>query len=199
MSYLWNSSYMFLSLQLPWLSFPIQKMRCVYHITGLLTTTFFSLASTTPLAKSSVASLPLPVTELQFLGDKTWAENIAVRSNGQILITRLDKPILQLLDPANQTAPITLHTFNTTTFIGRMHIVSHPIPQFHVYINVLLYVSSRFSYESLTSCFLMSAFLERQILTSQLCSSRYYWDHTLLRCLLCRPPNTLHSCLHKGY
>ncbi|ATZ51184.1 hypothetical protein BCIN_06g06090 [Botrytis cinerea B05.10] len=97
-------------------------MRCVYHITGLLTTTFFSLASTTPLAKSSVASLPLPVTELQFLGDKTWAENIAVRSNGQILITRLDKPILQLLDPANQTAPITLHTFNTTTFIGLLGI-----------------------------------------------------------------------------
>ncbi|KAF7887771.1 hypothetical protein EAF00_010065 [Botryotinia globosa] len=97
-------------------------MRCVYRITGLLTTTLFSLASTTPLAKSSVASLPLPVTELQFLGDKTWAENIAVRSNGQLLITRLDTPILQLLDPSNQTAAITLHTFNTTTYIGLLGI-----------------------------------------------------------------------------
>lgn len=104
-------------------------MRCVYHITGLLTISLFSLASTTPLAISSAASLPLPVTELQSLGDKTWAENIAVRSNGQLLITRLDTPILQLLDPSNQTAPMTLHTFNTTTYIGRMHIVSHYPPQ----------------------------------------------------------------------
>ncbi|QSZ29209.1 hypothetical protein DSL72_003720 [Monilinia vaccinii-corymbosi] len=97
-------------------------MQSLFYSVGLLATIILSIANAKPLAKPSAPSLPLAVTELRSFGDKTWAENIAVRSNGQLLVTRLDSPILQLLDPTNKTAPITLHTFNTTTYIGLLGI-----------------------------------------------------------------------------
>ncbi|ESZ99510.1 hypothetical protein SBOR_0075 [Sclerotinia borealis F-4128] len=93
-------------------------MRSMSYAVGLLTTTLLSLTTASPSAKPSAPSLLLPVTELRSFGGNTWAENVAIRSNGQLLVTRFDTPILQLLDPTNKTAPITLHTFNTTRYSG---------------------------------------------------------------------------------
>ena len=42
----------------------------------------------------------------------TWIENLAVRSNGQILLTILTKPELYLLDPANPEKVTLVHTFS---------------------------------------------------------------------------------------
>ncbi|KAB8299239.1 hypothetical protein EYC80_001328 [Monilinia laxa] len=98
-------------------------MRSLFYSAGLLFNVILSSTSATLLAKPSAPSLPLTVTELRSFGDKIGAENLAVRSNGQLLVTRLDTPILQLLDPTNKTAPITLHSFNATTYIGRDFVI----------------------------------------------------------------------------
>jgi len=42
----------------------------------------------------------------------TWIENLAVRSNGQILLTIITKPELYLLDPSNPEKAILVHTFS---------------------------------------------------------------------------------------
>jgi hypothetical protein len=42
----------------------------------------------------------------------TWIENLAVRSNGQILLTILTKPELYLIDPAKPDEAILVHTFS---------------------------------------------------------------------------------------
>jgi hypothetical protein len=42
----------------------------------------------------------------------TWYENLAVRTNGQILVSRRDSPILELIDPAGgMNSPIVVNTF----------------------------------------------------------------------------------------
>ncbi|RDW94275.1 hypothetical protein BP5796_00038 [Coleophoma crateriformis] len=44
----------------------------------------------------------------------TWYENLAVRANGQILVSRRDSPILELIDPAGGLRnPIAVNTFSS--------------------------------------------------------------------------------------
>lgn len=44
----------------------------------------------------------------------TWYENLAVRANGQILVSRRDSPILELIDPAGEmNSPIVVNTFSS--------------------------------------------------------------------------------------
>ena len=76
------------------------------------------------LAFASLAlSLPSPVHEnneplVRLLYEyplDTWIENIAVRPSGEILLTRLDKPELDQLNPfQHNPAPTKLHTFDGT-------------------------------------------------------------------------------------
>lgn len=175
-------------------------MRFQSHIIGLLTTSLLSFTNATPPAKPSTPSLPLAAAELQYFGDKTWAENIAIRSNGQILITRLDTPILQLLDPTNKTAPITLHTFNTTTYIGRKHNQFLNLsPDVQLYRSLISPNHSRCPACSAGSSLTPKLFFERQLLTHQFNSSRYYPDNPLLKHLLCRPSDSLHICLYQNH
>jgi hypothetical protein len=47
----------------------------------------------------------------QFPSNTTWLENIIVRSNGQLLTTRLDAPELWAIDPETKIASL-LHTFS---------------------------------------------------------------------------------------
>jgi hypothetical protein len=54
------------------------------------------------LTTHTVHQFPLP----------TWIENLAVRSNGQILLTILTKPELYLLDPSNPEKVTLVHTFS---------------------------------------------------------------------------------------
>jgi hypothetical protein len=65
-----------------------------------------------PVAVSDV--LPLSVNTVYQFDIPTWNENLAVRSNGQLLVTRLDTPILMQIDPTNNVAPVTVATFPST-------------------------------------------------------------------------------------
>jgi hypothetical protein len=93
---------------------------------------YLSIAVATPVPKPQSPSLPLPVTLVQSFGPNTWAENIAIRSNGQILVTQLYTPVIQQVDPTNRTAPITIHTFNTTTYAGLLGITEVSPDVFYV-------------------------------------------------------------------
>ncbi|PQE31584.1 quino amine dehydrogenase beta chain protein [Rutstroemia sp. NJR-2017a WRK4] len=110
-------------------------MPSVFRSTGLLAMgvlSYFSIAVANPVPNPHTPSLPLPVTLLRSFGPHTWAENIALRSNGQILVTQLYTPILQQVDPANRTAPITIHTFNTTAYAGLLGITEVTPDVFYV-------------------------------------------------------------------
>lgn len=60
------------------------------------------------------ARAPSVSTVYQFSSVGTWAESIAVRPNGQVLVTRLDVPEIWSIDPVSQTAYL-VHTFTGAT------------------------------------------------------------------------------------
>ena len=80
------------------------------------------------LCSSAVYSIPAPAPAptptsfqsrtheiYQFPNVGTWAENLAVRANGQLIITRLDQPIIQQVDPLTPgNEPVTIYTFPAT-------------------------------------------------------------------------------------
>ncbi|RDW89153.1 hypothetical protein BP6252_01185 [Coleophoma cylindrospora] len=56
----------------------------------------------------------LAVTSIYQGATGTWYENLAVRANGQILVSRRDSPILELIDPAGGLRnPIAVTTFSS--------------------------------------------------------------------------------------
>jgi len=61
-----------------------------------------------PLATHVVHQFPLP----------TWIENLAIRSNGQILLTILTKPELYLVDPAHPDKAVLVHTFSEVRILS---------------------------------------------------------------------------------
>ncbi|KAJ5884715.1 hypothetical protein N7495_009225 [Penicillium taxi] len=64
------------------------------------------------------AQSPKVSTIFQFPNLGSWIEGIAVRPNGQLLVTRLDTPEIWSVDPTTQTA-YSVHTFpNATSVIG---------------------------------------------------------------------------------
>ena len=69
----------------------------------------------------SIGSLALPDKKnyLRLLYEYpkgTWVENLAIRSNGDLLLTRLDVPALDLLDPFDDAPrPVRLETFEKVT------------------------------------------------------------------------------------
>ncbi|KAL5312859.1 hypothetical protein ACEPPN_019285 [Leptodophora sp. 'Broadleaf-Isolate-01'] len=88
--------------------------------------TLILLASITPGAPSPVAQsssgrlesrtnvLPLTVNTIYQADVPTWHENLAVRANGQLLVTRMDGPILELIDPAaTSKTPIIINNFGS--------------------------------------------------------------------------------------
>ncbi|KAJ5929488.1 hypothetical protein N7454_006438 [Penicillium verhagenii] len=74
-------------------------------------------AHSIPRAVTS-ASSAVEVNTLYSFGDGTWAENLAVRANGQILLSRLDTPEVLQLDPTGVKAPITVASWNASTYMG---------------------------------------------------------------------------------
>lgn len=71
-----------------------------------------SLLSTSYIALASPTSLD-PVRQVYEFPNDTWVENIAVRSNGQLLVTILSTPQLFLIDPSapSPSDPILVHDF----------------------------------------------------------------------------------------
>ena len=100
------------------------------HFSATLTLTFLSalIASTPTLAiptSSQTAELQardtpvpvhaLPVHVIHEFPHGTWVENLAVRSNGQILATIATAPELYQVDPTSTNPPILVHTFPNAT------------------------------------------------------------------------------------
>jgi hypothetical protein len=61
---------------------------------------------------ASSTSLPLPIRTLHQFPKPTWIENLAIRPNGQLLLTILTSPDLYLLDPSQPSQPILIHSFS---------------------------------------------------------------------------------------
>jgi hypothetical protein len=67
--------------------------------------------NSTPLSGRQI--LPLTVNTI-FQGEiPSWHENLAVRKNGQLIVTRLDSPIIEQVDPTGTLAPIVINTFSS--------------------------------------------------------------------------------------
>lgn len=73
--------------------------------------------------------LPLDVTQLYQYPKDSWFENLAVRANGQLLVSRLDTgyPSVIQFDPTNTTAPTTIFAWNATQYRGCLGI-SETVP-----------------------------------------------------------------------
>ena len=74
---------------------------------------FFDLALSAPAPAASPASHSSAIHDIyQFPNKGTWIENLAVRANGQIMITRLDTPVVQQVNPFTPgQEPTTIYTF----------------------------------------------------------------------------------------
>ncbi|KAL8898671.1 MAG: hypothetical protein Q9207_006588 [Kuettlingeria erythrocarpa] len=87
------------------------------HSLGLLLTLSYStfthaLPSLSPKPVSSPHPLPLPVHVVHEFAKGTFVENIAVRRNGQVLVTLVaPRPDLYQVDPLSTYPPILIHTF----------------------------------------------------------------------------------------
>lgn len=87
-------------------------------------------------------SLPVQVNVLESFGFPSWAENLAIRANGQILVARLDTPELLQVDPTGVLAPITVATWNASYYYGALGI-SETTPDVF-YINIAAPVDGNF-------------------------------------------------------
>lgn len=74
---------------------------------------FTKCISSAPAPPPSSTPYSSPTRDIyQFPHTGTWVENLAVRADGQLIITRLDQPIIQLVDPFTPgKEPVTIHTF----------------------------------------------------------------------------------------
>lgn len=69
--------------------------------------------------KAPRSSLPLPIHLVHEFPKGTWVENLAVRSNGQILVTLLTSNELIQLDPLSFLKPVVVTIIpNTTSCLG---------------------------------------------------------------------------------
>ncbi|KAF2230838.1 hypothetical protein EV356DRAFT_579714 [Viridothelium virens] len=59
----------------------------------------------------------LPAHVVHEFPEDTWIENLAVRSNGQILATEDSKPRIYQVDPFSKRNPIIIHEFNETASV----------------------------------------------------------------------------------
>ncbi|KOS46456.1 hypothetical protein ACN38_g2660 [Penicillium nordicum] len=92
-----------------------------------------SLALTAVSLLSTTFALPsVDVNVLYNFGNGTWAENLAVRANGHILVSRLDTPEVLQLDPTGATEPIVVASWNPTTYKGCLGISETSRDMFYV-------------------------------------------------------------------
>ncbi|KAJ5777957.1 hypothetical protein N7520_001203 [Penicillium odoratum] len=72
------------------------------------------------------------VNVLYSFGSGTWAENLAVRANGQILVSRLDTPEVLQLDLKGIKDPITVASWDSATYMGCLGISETTTDLFYV-------------------------------------------------------------------
>jgi len=63
------------------------------------------------MAEQTTLDPPLPTELIYQFPHPTWIENLAIRKNGQILVTTLTTPELFLVDPSNSAKSILVHKF----------------------------------------------------------------------------------------
>lgn len=87
-----------------------------------------SSAVSTPTPEHHQVSLPLPSRVVYEFPNQTWIENLAVRSNGQLLLDVLTSPDLYLLDPnVENSEPALLYTFPGTLALFGIAELQHDI------------------------------------------------------------------------
>ncbi|RDW75350.1 hypothetical protein BP6252_06492 [Coleophoma cylindrospora] len=107
-------------------------MYTTFLTTSLVLLSAISPAVSSPTVRPRTPSFPLDVTILQSFGQYTWCENLAIRSNGQILTTRLDTPEIIQVDPLNETSPITVYSWNASEYKGILGITETVNDVFYV-------------------------------------------------------------------
>ncbi|KAG0651228.1 hypothetical protein D0Z07_1949 [Hyphodiscus hymeniophilus] len=76
----------------------------------------------TSLETRKTPSLPLKVNTVWEFAFPSWCENLAIRANGQILVSRLDTPELYQVDPTGKIAPILIATWDASYYMGALGI-----------------------------------------------------------------------------
>jgi hypothetical protein len=69
---------------------------------------------------------------LASFGNDTWAENLAVRANGQILVSRFDTPEVIQVDPTGHNEPVTVASWDSKTYLGCLGISETTPDKFYV-------------------------------------------------------------------
>ncbi|KAJ6083970.1 hypothetical protein N7486_010770 [Penicillium sp. IBT 16267x] len=77
-----------------------------------------ALAVARSIAATHNTGSAVEVNVLYNFGSGTWAENLAIRANGQILLSRLDTPEVLQLDPKGIKEAITVASWNSSTYMG---------------------------------------------------------------------------------
>lgn len=101
----------------------------VFHIRSGLASLALLLSSSATARCST--SYPLKVTALHTFDYPTWLENLAIRSNGEILTTRLDTPMLYQVDHLTGT-PVEVTSWNASEWAGALGISETETDVFYV-------------------------------------------------------------------
>ncbi|KAH8594901.1 hypothetical protein B0O99DRAFT_572838 [Bisporella sp. PMI_857] len=79
----------------------------------ILTAATFVKASPISSGIEARSVLPLTVNTIYQGAIPTWHENLAVRTNGQLVVTRMDGPIIEQVDPTGAIPPVIINTFSS--------------------------------------------------------------------------------------
>lgn len=87
---------------------------------------------------TSTPSLPLPVTLVSSFQLGSWLENLAVRENGQLLVSRLDTPEVLQVDPTSNVEPVTVFAWNSSEYRGALGISETTSDVFYVILSAFI-------------------------------------------------------------
>ncbi|KAH8801343.1 hypothetical protein F5884DRAFT_889234 [Xylogone sp. PMI_703] len=79
------------------------------------------------MAQVSILDPPLPSRTVHQFPVPTWIENLAVRSNGQLLVTLISAPELFLVDPTDASKTVLIHRFPEVSGLSGVIEVEHDI------------------------------------------------------------------------
>lgn len=99
-------------------------------LTGLTSALVVTARPHRPPVNASIPS-SVAVSVLHTFDDPTWLENLAVRSSGEILTTRLDTPVLYQVDHLTGT-PVEVATWNSSQWAGCLGIAEGKADKFYV-------------------------------------------------------------------
>jgi hypothetical protein len=82
-----------------------------YPFSALLASLLVTSANSFPLTTPTRDTNDLVLRNVTQFPNGTWVENLAVRSNGQLLVTLASAPELYLVDPIGGKQPLLVHQF----------------------------------------------------------------------------------------